>query len=183
MITSIVIYQSQFYVSFVCTHNLFYLTLRSDPIKCSSRPGNNDIERTVYMTQIYITGVSPSGCLLSYPGHSMQRYSQRFLRPLPTVSLASLVVFYSISTLVGYLIPDPIKIYTYICYIGFVREEIVGRIIFKGVCAHLLQTEKYSEWLIGFVWFGFITYKPLYIVKCQIIFMHPLNTWFLHTFL
>ena len=61
------------------------------------------------------------------------------------IVLCSLVLFYGISTLVHYLMPN---------HFWFVNEQFVNNIIFKQARTHLLTKHlngfKYSEWLVLF---------------------------------
>ena len=66
----------QFSMSFVCTQFkcqtvLFDRTLSGATIPGQSGPGSNGTEVVLYLPQSSsITGVLPSDCLMSYPGHS-----------------------------------------------------------------------------------------------------------------
>ena len=64
MVSSIALEQSQFNISHLFAHSLFYLIHRKEP-----GPGSNGNERALHILQIFKVGASPSDCLMSYPGH------------------------------------------------------------------------------------------------------------------
>ena len=79
-----------------------------------SRPGSDGSEGVLCVPQRpSITGTSPSDCLMSYPGQSLYTL---FIKCSLYIYIKyiwfGLVGFYGISTIVVYLMPNPL--YTYI---------------------------------------------------------------------
>ena len=73
-----------------------------------------------------------------------------------------MVRFYGISTIVGYLMPNPVYIYIYIKYTGF---GLVGFYGISTIVGNLMPNPVYIYIYIlniqDLVWLGFMAYQPL----------------------
>ena len=89
----VLLHKSQFNISHLLAHSLFYLTHREDPIRCY-HSGNDGNEEVLLIPQISKAEASPSDGLMLNPGHSLKGGVGLLLLFKGTVS-----VFYSPSQL------------------------------------------------------------------------------------
>ena len=77
--------------------------------------------------------------------------------------------FNGISTIAGYLMPNPL--YAYVLYIFIVLFLIYGLSTIEGYSMpNCFNT--YILNIYNLVWFGFMAYQPLKNIQCQILLIH-----------
>ena len=85
--------------------------------------------------------------------------------------------FYGISTIVGYLMPNPL--YTYILNI----YDLVWFYDISTIAGYLMLNPLYIYIMYDLVWLGFMAYQPLQVISRQIVFIHiyQIYIWFIKT--